>query len=134
MGDSLSSMYRAGKKTFKTMDHSRSFNQPFQVGVQGDDPKDCCVLEEKEANNGDVVILGSDGIWDNVFDEEIDKTVQDKNSMQALADKLAKCAFGHSTDVSFNSPFAIKAAKKGYSFMGGKSDDISVIAARILVC
>jgi hypothetical protein len=40
MGDSLTSIYSEGKK-FKTSDHSRRFNQPYQVGVQGDDPVIC---------------------------------------------------------------------------------------------
>jgi hypothetical protein len=26
---------------FKTKDNSRGFNQPYQVGLQGDDPQTC---------------------------------------------------------------------------------------------
>ena len=33
MGDSLLSIYSDGSKKFKTTDHSRAFNQPYQVGV-----------------------------------------------------------------------------------------------------
>lgn len=40
MGDSLTTIY-SEDKMFKTKDNSRGFNQPYQVGLQGDDPQTC---------------------------------------------------------------------------------------------
>lgn len=39
-GDSLTSVYSNGRK-FKTQEHTHGFNQPYQVGMQGDDLNSC---------------------------------------------------------------------------------------------
>lgn len=67
MGDSLTSIYSQGRK-FKTSDHSRGFNQPYQVGLQGDDIS-ICVKECRIMKENDLIVTGSDGLWDNLFDQ-----------------------------------------------------------------
>jgi hypothetical protein len=52
--------------------------------------------------------------------------------MYYLSDRLANAAFNRSCDSNFNSPFAVKARDSGINYKGGKPDDISVIAARVI--
>ena len=41
------------------------------MGTGKDDPMDKALDMSHQMNLGDIVILGSDGLWDNAFDEEI---------------------------------------------------------------
>ncbi len=57
-------------KRFRSKEQQHSFNFPFQVGTGGDDPAGA---EDQihEINDGDIIILGSDGLWDNMYDIKI---------------------------------------------------------------
>ena len=44
---------------------------------------------------------------------------------------MAQLAFSYSLDRSYKSPFARRAKEQGYSYKGGKSDDITVILATV---
>jgi len=50
---------------------------------------------------------------------------------EECAEKLAKFAFEKSLDTKYNSPFAARAKKKNYKWIGGKSDDITVSVGQI---
>lgn len=47
--------------------------------------------------------------------------------LKLISEMLARYAYKLSLDPVYNSPFAKKARKSYYDFMGGKSDDITVI-------
>ena len=51
----------------------------------------------------------------------------------ALASHIAENAFSKSLDKSYFSPFAQEAAKEGYRFDGGKSDDITVVVGKVVL-
>lgn len=97
---------------------------------------------------GDVVLLATDGLFDNVFDEEIIKILTDASKSTAeKAAVVAKTAYKHSIDPSYVSPFAMKereyfAFKLGLPtkdtgfpgrnrIVGGKMDDITVVVATV---
>ena len=46
--------------------HQHSFNFPYQIGTHGDDPS-CAVFEKLKVQKGDIVVMGTDGLFDNVF-------------------------------------------------------------------
>ena len=52
------------------------FNHPFQLGYKrnGDDPS-LSDINEHAIRDGDIIILGTDGCFDNMFDEDILKIV-----------------------------------------------------------
>lgn len=58
----------------KSEDMQHSFNQPFQIGTNGDDPRDADIRSYR-INEGDIVIVGSDGLFDNIYNEHIERVV-----------------------------------------------------------
>lgn len=99
--------------------------------MQGDD-LNSCVKEQRTLAEGDLVIVGSDGVWDNLFDQEIESLIMKNQDVKTLANRLSVAAFGRSSDQNYNSPFATKAVQNGMQYKGGKPDDISVITARVV--
>lgn len=57
-------------KLFRSKEQQHSFNFPFQVGTGGDDPAKAD-SEIHDVRDGDIIILASDGLWDNVFDMKV---------------------------------------------------------------
>ena len=57
---------------YRTKEQQHRFNMPFQLsfGPYSDKPSSGDAWEYK-ANPGDVVLMATDGVWDNLFDEEV---------------------------------------------------------------
>ena len=55
---------------FRSKEQQHSFNFPFQVGTGGDDPARADT-QVHEVRDGDIIVLGSDGLWDNLFDIKV---------------------------------------------------------------
>jgi serine/threonine protein phosphatase PrpC len=58
---------RQGKCIYKTFEQQHSFNFPFQLGTGSRDSPLDAVTDELTVQEGDILIMGTDGIWDNVF-------------------------------------------------------------------
>lgn len=124
---------------FKSEIQQHSFNAPFQVGRKGreligDHPRDC-VEKEFNLKLDDIVILGTDGIFDNLYVEDIKKKVEEHdcknfNPIQ-LSKEIAEMAFQMSKNKIDISPFAERARQVNLYYKGGKDDDISIIVAKI---
>jgi len=119
---------------FTSKPQQRRFNFPLQLGwgENGDHPN-VALSSSHDVQHGDIVILGTDGLYDNLSAEQILAIVSqylDKNpssqDSNAIADAIVKEAFKLSLDTRYNSPFAKEALLSGFRFNGGKSDDISV--------
>lgn len=138
VGDSALGVFRNGKLVFQTQDTLHGFNFPFQLGSrQIDKPSDGSydIVQIKE---GDVIISGTDGLWDNMWNidienaiaENLKKSLSKSKIMQSLADFLAKTSNRNGKDQSFNSPFSDACSKKyGRKYIGGKLDDVTVVAS-----
>jgi protein phosphatase PTC7 len=89
-----------------------------------------------EVARGDIIILGTDGLLDNVFGEEAAAVVtycRDRgNSAQGAALSLGQFALGRARDTQHMSPFALAAHAYGFPFRGGKLDDITILCTYIL--
>lgn len=50
----------------------KEFNHPYQIGYRrnGDDPS-LSEVNKHEIKSGDLIILGTDGCFDNLFEEDI---------------------------------------------------------------
>ena len=94
---------------------------------------------EIDIKEGDLIIAGSDGLFDNVYlntienlvNKQIKKTPYKKPHLKKIADRLAQEAYHNSLNVNFHSPFAKEAKENNQLFEGGKSDDITVLVAEI---
>jgi len=122
---------------FRSIEHCRSFNFPYQIGSSGDSPR-MALDQEHHIENNDIIIAGSDGLFDNLDDEKIvscvlqfvdygDKLID----VNLIAEALAEAAYQISIDPKTDSKFALKAKKNKFKFRGGKKDDITVIVAQV---
>jgi protein phosphatase PTC7 len=125
---------------FKAEEQTHSFNFPYQVGVDGDNPNKAIFNEHKVEKN-DLIILATDGLWDNIETEDIVKEVNrlsiKNNSLnldtESIAKLLSENAEEFSRDKNYYSPFAKRAKQNRYkNYLGGKPDDITVIIAQII--
>ncbi|CAI2377645.1 unnamed protein product [Moneuplotes crassus] len=142
LGDSSYLLLRPENGTLKTLfrskEQQKSFNFPYQCGTNGDDPK-LAVDNRHPVKDGDIIVMGSDGVFDNCFDPEIIDilTKNLKNgiltNLQGLSDEIAALSSTHGHDENWRSPFEISAEKAYHRkvFLGGKLDDISVIVTQI---
>lgn len=79
--------------------------------------------------------MGTDGLFDNVFDDDMKPClIREENIEQP--EKAATCigeyAYTKSKDKRYESPFAVGAKQAGKWYQGGKSDDITVIVAEVV--
>ncbi|KAM6594720.1 hypothetical protein CsatA_002423 [Cannabis sativa] len=144
IGDSGFLVFREGKLIYKSPTQQKRFNCPFQLGNhKRSDGPECAVEMELGVKKGDVVVMGSDGLLDNLFDWEIQDIIKtelklddhdDKynNKYKDLAFAIAGAAYYRSLDRYGVCPYTIASAEAGRKHKGGKMDDISVIIGHIV--
>jgi protein phosphatase PTC7 len=134
------------------------FNCPFQLGFVGPEIRDDVhkdlehapspsptpmnekPLFETPANGvrlrvpvleGDLILLATDGLFDNVDEDVLLEIVSAEPEIEALTRKLVQKAYELSLDRSRDSPFARLAKENDLLWGGGMPDDITIIAARV---
>jgi protein phosphatase PTC7 len=121
---------------YKSKSQENGFNFPFQIGTHGNNPR---VAESSSMTiqTGDLVILGTDGLFDNMYvfmilDELENLKKNNELNPENISKKLAEKAFYYSLKYEFFSPFSMLAMLKVATFYrGGKSDDITVSVGQI---
>lgn len=124
----------------------KRFNFPHQLGgARGDAVADVGQENTHEFQHGDIVIVYSDGVTDNLSPQEFHSCIstyleeddddQDEQlflftSYSLVADCIARSAYELGKDKTFDSPFAKGSRQAGSNYRGGKHDDISVIVAQ----
>ena len=97
---------------FRTTEQTHSFNFPFQIGTSGDDPAKADKNTHKVQDN-DIIVVGSDGLWDNLYDIKIIellkpfiRTRDEILDPGLVAEIIAKEAEKFSYNQGYVSPFA----------------------------
>lgn len=62
---------------FATQEQQHEFNFPFQLGAESTDRVSDAMTTQLEVRNGDIVLLGSDGLFDNVWGDDMLRLVQE---------------------------------------------------------
>ncbi|AES69552.1 putative protein-serine/threonine phosphatase [Medicago truncatula] len=143
VGDCGLRVIRNGQVIFSTSPQEHYFDCPYQLSSErvGQTYLDAMV-SNVELMEGDTIVMGSDGLFDNVFDHEIALTVANKEVSEA-AKALANLANSHSMDSNFDSPYSLEARAKGFEapwwkkvlgmkLTGGKLDDITVVVGQVV--
>ena len=137
LGDSSYMILRIGENdnyesVFRSEEQQHSFNFPFQCGTNGD-PISSAVENSHSIQVNDLVIVGTDGVFDNLFDSDIIQVVNRlaNSSLEVISEAIGDLAYEKSLDKSWLSPFAVGARKGGYEFVGGKSDDITLVVGMV---
>ncbi|KAK1699009.1 hypothetical protein QYE76_015706 [Lolium multiflorum] len=136
IGDSAFAVLRGGNIVHRSRAQQSHFNCPFQIsaGGKGDSVAKADV-GEMPVRDGDVVVAGTDGLFDNVFDMELERVVRMGTahgySPKNMADVIAGIAYEMSRSRTKVSPFSTEYQKQaaGVGFHGGKPDDITVVVA-----
>lgn len=133
VGDSCCLVIRDGKITAKTREISHYWECPYQLSEDSpDQPKDGTKLNV-ELISGDLVIMGSDGIFDNVDDDTLLDIVSKSSSVKPtpLAKKICDVSRRASLDKTAPTPYSKQAQRRGDADyrdgLGGKLDDVSCI-------
>lgn len=136
LGDSRFRVFRDGKCIYESPTQQHYFNCPYQMGNSrtSDRPSDAEELTVK-VMAGDIVIAGTDGLFDNIYNVEIEKILSqfqkgdEKICPKKLVSTILDVAYYNSHDKNYCSPFAEAAMDP--DICGGKVDDISMIVGLI---
>ncbi|XP_017256710.2 probable protein phosphatase 2C 55 [Daucus carota subsp. sativus] len=133
LGDSGFVVVRDGNVVYKSPVQQHSFNYPYQLGPASSDLPSSAIEIELKMMAGDVIVAGTDGLFDNMHLEEISAQVSQGISRgsdpQDLAWTIAENALYNSFDRFAVTPFARASRENGGSHSGGKRDDITVLVA-----
>ncbi|MCD7462389.1 hypothetical protein HAX54_048408 [Datura stramonium] len=136
LGDSGFMLVKDGCAAFKSPAQQHGFNFPYQLDCNnaGDSPSSAMVFKIIVAP-GDVLIVGTDGLFDNLYDEDISGVVIQAMEAglgpQMTAQKIAELAQQRAMDHTKSSPFSDGAREAGFEYHGGKLDDITVVVSYI---
>ena len=134
LGDSGLALLRGGQLLFKSPPQQHQFNFPYQIGAYrgGDSPLDA-KLYKAGIQAGDVLVVATDGLWDNVFPEEVTSIVTGElaagRGPEAAAKALVDLAHSRGHSKTARTPFSVEAMRARVVFMGGKLDDTTVIVS-----
>lgn len=159
LGDSGFLIIRGGEIVFQSEPQQHFFDCPFQLGCApeftsaSDSVEDDAAVYRVPLQLGDVIVLATDGLLDNVWPADIAALApRSAAEVQSTADALASLALRHGTDPEFESPYAVEAAAEGIDlpiweklakvsfsggklelgkFRGGKLDDVTVVVGLV---
>ncbi|CAJ0942861.1 unnamed protein product, partial [Mesorhabditis belari] len=142
LGDSGFIVVRGGKVLARSTEQVHYFNAPFQLsllpdgyeGAFGDTP-DKAEEATIELQKGDIIVLATDGLWDNVPEQTVIEQLRllsGPAEISKVCNSLALTARRLAFDSRTQSPFSKKALAQGYNYPGGKPDDITLVLLLIV--
>ena len=138
LGDSVCLVLRDGAVAARTREIIHFFDCPYQLGDDSPDrPKDGTTLQA-EILPGDIIVAGSDGVFDNLSDADVCDIVASfgpKAKSVQIAKKIVDKSRVVSLDTNAVTPYSTVArGRSGYdqykSGRGGKVDDISCVVVK----
>ena len=137
VGDSQAFLFRPSESKFvaHTQEQWHWFDCPRQLGTNSPDtPEGVAKVVEVIVKEGDLVLIATDGLMDNLWEAEISrelvKWVERGEGEGHMAEELVQKAQNVAADPWGLSPYMERAVDQGLGIEGGKWDDISVIVAR----
>ncbi|XAR73889.1 Phosphoprotein phosphatase [Bertholletia excelsa] len=137
LGDSGFIVVRDGCTIFQSPVQQHGFNFTYQLesGDKADLPSYGQVFKVPVLP-GDVVVAGTDGLFDNLYNNEITAVlvhaVRAGLAPQVTAQKIAALAHQRALDGDRPTPFSTAAQEAGFRYYGGKLDDTTVIVSYII--
>lgn len=142
MGDSGFLVIRSGKIVYQSPAQQHKFNVPYQLRKSSLDKNNTPLRAQVFAvpvQTGDIVVLATDGLFDNLFSYEIEDIINKcrENEKEKVEEVMAKALATAAREESLfrwgsnSTPFSVAAAKEERCHSGGKYDDVTVIVARI---
>ncbi|XP_047075798.1 putative protein phosphatase 2C 23 [Lolium rigidum] len=138
IGDSAFAVFRDGALLHRSQRQQKRFNCPLQLNGRGSgDSITQADVGEIAVRHGDVLVVGTDGLFDNVFDADLERLVRMGTALgfspKNMADVVAGVAYEISMSGSTDSPYSSDSRKlRGDRRRGGKQDDITVLVAFLI--
>ncbi|CAL5056996.1 unnamed protein product [Urochloa decumbens] len=145
VGDSGFAVLRGGRIVHRSTPQQHRFNCPYQLSAAdgGDSVAADADVGGVPVVAGDVVVVGTDGLFDNVFDVELERLVREGTELgmspQDMADDIAGTALQVSLGWLAHSPSSTCSTESWRKdedgverFYSGKVDDITVVVAFIV--
>lgn len=138
LGDSVCLVLRDGAVAARTREIIHYFDCPYQLSDDSPDrPRDATSLSS-EIFRGDVIVAGSDGVFDNLSDADVCGIVAGlgpKAKPVTIANKIVERSRAVSLDPGAVTPYSTVArGKRGYEMYkdgsGGKVDDVSCVVVK----
>ncbi|CAN1137902.1 Probable protein phosphatase 2C 80 [Linum perenne] len=134
IGDSGFKVFRNDSLAYGSPIQQLGFNHPAQLNarswmlVKGGPVEGSVKVED-----GDIVVAGTDGLFDNLYCWEIERILEGRSDWTAedLARVIGLTAFENSVNEMYRSPFEQECRKHRKKFRGGKRDDITVVVGLI---
>ena len=127
LGDSGVLVLRAVEGVYhvalRTRAQQHDFNCPFQLGTHSPDTPANADTYDLALDVGDVVVVATDGVFDNLFECEIVQCLDARDPASAIA----TAAYQKSKDKKATTPFSISASVHNFPHRGGKPDDITCL-------
>ncbi|KAK8945404.1 putative protein phosphatase 2C 55 [Platanthera guangdongensis] len=136
LGDSGFIVVRDGSTIFRSPVQQHSFNCCYQLQMdRGSDLPSSGQVFTFPVESGDVIVAGTDGLFDNLYNDEINAIVvlgtRIRLTPLITAQKIAALARQRALDKNRHTPFSAAAQDAGYRHYGGKLDDITVVVSCI---
>lgn len=136
LGDSGFLVVRDGCTIFRSPVQQHNFNFTFQLeSGGGSDLPSSAQMFTLQVAPGDVIIAGTDGLFDNLYNSEVTAVVvhavRAGLGPQVTAQKIAALARQRAQDKHRQTPFSTAAQDAGFRYYGGKLDDITVVVSYV---
>ncbi|KAF8768853.1 hypothetical protein HU200_007417 [Digitaria exilis] len=132
VGDSGFVVFRDGRILRRSRPQQHYFNCPYQLSSERDGSADEVADAEVgkvPAKEGDVVVVATDGLFDNVTDDELERIVRMGTALGFSPTNMAEVLAGF----AFEASSVMGRRERGKAFFtGGKPDDITVVVAYIV--
>ncbi|KAL0905539.1 hypothetical protein M5K25_023966 [Dendrobium thyrsiflorum] len=136
LGDSGFIVVREGCTIFRSPVQQHDFNFTYQLeSDNGSDLPSSAQVFTFPVESGDVIVAGTDGLFDNLYNTDINgivvHAVRARLGPQVTAQKIAALARQRAQDKNRQTPFSTAAQDAGYRYYGGKLDDITVVVSYV---
>ena len=135
IGDSVCLVVRGDKVVARSKEIVHFFDCPYQLSEDSPDRAQDGTRLNFEVLPGDVVVMGSDGVFDNLDDARIIEAIlSSQERASVIARRIADLSRTVSLDNNAVTPYAKLAKRNGFEDFqtgrGGKLDDISCVVVR----
>ncbi|CAL9100668.1 unnamed protein product [Musa acuminata var. zebrina] len=136
IGDSGFLVVRNNEAFYHSPTQQLRFNRPYQLQKSGGQTPNDAEIKSIGVEPGDIIVVGTDGVFDNLFDREVIRVIKSGLALSVSAERMANLiadeARRNSIRRTKETPFSIACRKAGNPRKGGKKDDITVVVMCIL--